>query len=33
MNKLDVHLHHIAAGLLDEGKVDEAWKVLLSDQL
>jgi flavin reductase (DIM6/NTAB) family NADH-FMN oxidoreductase RutF len=33
MNKLDVHLHHIAAGLLEEGKVDEAWKVLLSDQL
>lgn len=32
-NKLDVHLHHIAAGLLEDGKVDEAWKVLLSDQL
>ncbi|CAN5896321.1 flavin reductase family protein [soil metagenome] len=30
--KLDDHLHHIAASLLDLGKVDEAWKVLLSDQ-
>ncbi len=29
--KLDDHLHHIAAGLLDLGKVEEAWKVLLSD--
>jgi flavin reductase (DIM6/NTAB) family NADH-FMN oxidoreductase RutF len=29
--KLDNHLHHIAAKLLDEGKVTEAWKVLLSD--
>ncbi|HEU4716644.1 MAG TPA: flavin reductase family protein [Bacteroidia bacterium] len=29
--KLDLHLHHIAARLLDEGKVEEAWKVLLSD--
>lgn len=29
--KLDIHLHHIAARLLDEGKVNEAWKVLLSD--
>jgi len=29
--KLDHHLHHIAARLLDEGKVVEAWKVLLSD--
>ena len=29
--KLDDHLHHIAARLLDIGKVDEAWKVLLSD--
>ncbi|HET6991376.1 MAG TPA: flavin reductase family protein [Bacteroidia bacterium] len=31
MEKLDDHLHHIAARLLDLGKVDEAWKVLLSD--
>lgn len=30
-DKLDAHLHHIAARLLDEGKVTEAWKVLLSD--
>lgn len=29
--KLDEHLHHIAARLLDEGKVMEAWKVLLAD--
>lgn len=29
--KLDEHLHHIAARLLDEGKVTEAWKVLLAD--
>ncbi|HTL81532.1 MAG TPA: flavin reductase family protein [Bacteroidia bacterium] len=29
--KLDTHLHHIAARLLDDGKVEEAWKVLLSD--
>ncbi len=29
--KLDDHLHHIGASLLDMGKVDEAWKVLLSD--
>ncbi|MBI3511522.1 MAG: flavin reductase family protein [Bacteroidetes bacterium] len=29
--KMDDHLHHIAARLLDEGKVGEAWKVLLSD--
>jgi flavin reductase (DIM6/NTAB) family NADH-FMN oxidoreductase RutF len=29
--KLDDHLHHIAARLLDEGKVAEAWKVLMSD--
>jgi flavin reductase (DIM6/NTAB) family NADH-FMN oxidoreductase RutF len=33
MKALDVHLHHIAAHLLDNGKVEEAWKVLLSDQL
>jgi flavin reductase (DIM6/NTAB) family NADH-FMN oxidoreductase RutF len=29
--QLDDHLHHIAARLLDDGKVVEAWKVLLSD--
>jgi flavin reductase (DIM6/NTAB) family NADH-FMN oxidoreductase RutF len=28
--KLDNHLHHIAKGLLENGKVEEAWKVLLS---
>ena len=33
MQKLDGHLHHIAAGLLQDGKVNEAWMVLLSDQL
>ena len=33
MEKLDVHLHHIASGLLLDGKVNEAWMVLLSDQL
>lgn len=33
LDKLDAHLHHIAAGLLEEGKVNEAWMVLLSDQL
>lgn len=33
LQALDVHLHQIAAHLLDNGKVDEAWKVLLSDQL
>ncbi|GAB4141817.1 MAG: flavin reductase family protein [Bacteroidia bacterium] len=31
--KLDDHLHHIAAKLLDEGKVEEAWKVLLADPI
>jgi flavin reductase (DIM6/NTAB) family NADH-FMN oxidoreductase RutF len=31
LEKLDNHLHHIAAKLLDLGKVEEAWKVLLSD--
>lgn len=31
LEKLDDHLHHIAAKLLDLGKVEEAWKVLLSD--
>lgn len=29
--KLDLHLHQLAASLLNEGKVTEAWKVLLSD--
>jgi hypothetical protein len=28
--KLEEHLHHIAKGLLENNKVDEAWKVLLS---
>ncbi len=31
LEKLDDHLHHVAARLLDLGKVEEAWKVLLSD--
>lgn len=31
--KLEEHLHHIAARLLDEGKAAEAWKVLLTDEL
>ena len=31
--KLEEHLHHIAARLLDEGKVNEAWKVLLAAEL
>lgn len=31
--KLEEHLHHIAARLLDEGKVEEAWKVLLAADL
>lgn len=29
-SKLDDHLHHLAKGLLENGKVEEAWKVLLS---
>ncbi|MES2140070.1 MAG: flavin reductase family protein [Bacteroidota bacterium] len=29
-NKLEEHLHHLAKGLLENGKVEEAWKVLLS---
>jgi flavin reductase (DIM6/NTAB) family NADH-FMN oxidoreductase RutF len=33
LQQLDEHLHHIAARLLEDGRVDEAWKVLLSDQL
>ena len=28
--KLEEHLHHIAKGLLENNKVEEAWKVLLS---
>lgn len=28
--KLEDHLHHLAKGLLENGKVEEAWKVLLS---
>jgi len=28
--KLENQLHHIAKGLLENGKVEEAWKVLLS---
>ena len=28
-SKLEDHLHHLAKGLLDNGKVEEAWKVLL----
>lgn len=30
LNKLEDHLHHIAKCLLEDGKVEEAWKVLLS---
>jgi flavin reductase (DIM6/NTAB) family NADH-FMN oxidoreductase RutF len=30
LHKLEDHLHHIAKRLLDDGKVLEAWKVLLS---
>ncbi len=30
LNKLENHLHHIAKCLLDDGKIEEAWKVLLS---
>ena len=30
MLKLNDHLHHIAKGLLENNKVEEAWKVLLS---
>lgn len=29
-SKLEEHLHHLAKGLLENGKVEEAWKVLLS---
>lgn len=29
-SKLEDHLHHLAKGLLENGKVEEAWKVLLS---
>ncbi|MGZ6519998.1 MAG: flavin reductase family protein, partial [Bacteroidia bacterium] len=30
LNKLEDHLHHVAKGLLENNKVEEAWKVLLS---
>lgn len=30
LNQLKNHLHHIAKGLLESGKVEEAWKVLLT---
>jgi flavin reductase (DIM6/NTAB) family NADH-FMN oxidoreductase RutF len=30
LDRLEDHLHHIAKGLLDNNKVEEAWKVLLS---
>jgi flavin reductase (DIM6/NTAB) family NADH-FMN oxidoreductase RutF len=30
LHKLENHLHHIAKRLLDDGKVEEAWKILLS---
>jgi flavin reductase (DIM6/NTAB) family NADH-FMN oxidoreductase RutF len=30
LDKLEDHLHHIAKGLLENNKVEEAWKVLLS---
>ncbi|MCX6296604.1 MAG: flavin reductase family protein [Bacteroidetes bacterium] len=30
LNHLEDHLHHIAKGLLENNKVEEAWKVLLS---
>ena len=30
LDKLREHLHHIAKRLLDDGKVEEAWKVLLT---
>jgi flavin reductase (DIM6/NTAB) family NADH-FMN oxidoreductase RutF len=30
LNRLEDHLHHIAKCLLDDGKIEEAWKVLLS---
>jgi flavin reductase (DIM6/NTAB) family NADH-FMN oxidoreductase RutF len=33
LQQLDEHLHYIAARLLDEGRVAEAWNVLLSDQM
>ncbi|MGL5891710.1 MAG: flavin reductase family protein, partial [Bacteroidia bacterium] len=33
LQQLDEHLHHIAARLLEDGRVAEAWNVLLSDQL
>lgn len=30
LHKLEDHLHHIAKKLLDDGKVEEAWMILLS---
>ncbi len=30
LDKLEEHLHHLAKGLLENNKVEEAWKVLLS---
>jgi flavin reductase (DIM6/NTAB) family NADH-FMN oxidoreductase RutF len=30
LGKLEDHLHHVAKGLLENNKVEEAWKVLLS---
>ena len=30
-NEMDIELHHYAKTLLDEGKVNEAWQVLLAD--
>ncbi len=33
LNQLENHLHHIARGLLEENRVEEAWKVLLSSSV
>ncbi len=30
LNELEDHLHHVAKGLLEKNKVEDAWKVLLS---
>jgi hypothetical protein len=32
-DRLQQQLHHLAKRLLDEGKVNEAWKVLLSTEI
>lgn len=32
MPDIDNHIHHVAKALLDNGKVEEAWKVLLSQK-